>query len=140
MELTKIVAIGIIGVIDYDLSRRIQELRGNFEGMIEDNNLDIYPAVDCKGLLGQDLIDKINSYLDIIKLIIPIILIGYGILDFTKAVFGGEEDMKKAQKSFFKRIGIAVIIFLTPTLINLLLTLANKVWPIIQPSSCGIFE
>lgn len=119
---------------------RIESLRGKFEDLVRDNELNMYPVVDCKGLLGQDLIDKINSYLDIIKIIIPIILIGFGVLDFTKAIFAGEEDMKKAQKSFFQRIVIAIIIFLTPTVVNLLLNLANQVWPIITPNSCGIFE
>lgn len=46
--------------------------------------------------------------------------------------------MKKAQKQFIKRIAIAILIFFVPTILNLLLTLANKVWPIIVPSTCGI--
>lgn len=126
--------------LDSSLSNRVKTLRLNFEKLVEKHKLDIFPVVDCKGLLGQDLIDKINSYLDIIKIIIPIILIGYGVIDFTKAIFSGEDDMRKAQTSFFKRIGIAVIIFITPSIVNLILNLANKVWPIISPNSCGIFE
>lgn len=121
-------------------SQRVSALRTKFEQLVRDNNLDIYPVVDCKGLLGQGLIDKINSYLDVIKIAIPIILIGFGVFDFTKAIFAGEDDMKKAQKSFFKRIFISLLIFLTPTVVNLILTLANKVWPIIVPDSCGIFQ
>ena len=126
--------------LNSEQSKRISTLRDKFAALIEEKELAIYPVVDCKGLLGQDLIDKINSYLDIIKIVIPIILIGFGVMDFTKAIFGGEDDMKKAQKSFFTRIAIAVIIFLTPTIVNLLLNLANQVWPIITPNSCGIFE
>ena len=123
---------------------RISQLRIEFEQMIKNENnklkIEMYPVVDCKGLLGQELIDKINSYLDIIKIAVPILVIGLGVLEFTKALFAGEDDMKKAQQSFLKRIGIAIIIFFTPTLVNLILTLANKVWPIISPNSCGLFE
>ena len=126
--------------LDSDLVKRVNLLRINFEKLIEEHKLNMYPVVDCKGILGQDLIDKINSYLDVIKIVIPIILIGYGIIDFTKAIFGGEDNMKKAQKSFFMRIGISIIIFITPTIVNLILNLANKVWPIISPNSCGLFE
>lgn len=123
-----------------ELAQRVRVLRTNFEKLVNDHNLNMYSVVDCKGILGQGLIDKINGYLDVIKIIIPIILIGYGIFDFTKAIFGGEDDMKKAQKSFFMRIGIAVIIFITPIIVNLILNLANKVWPIISPNACGLFE
>lgn len=121
-------------------TQRAHEIREKFEKFINDNDLNIHTVTDCKGLLGQDLIDKINSYLDIIKIIVPILLIAFGILDFTKAMFAGEEDMKKAQKNFMTRLVIAILIFLTPTFVNFLLQLANKVWPIIEPSSCGIFE
>ena len=126
--------------LDSNLAKRVELLRINFEKLVQEHKLNMYPVVDCKGLLTQSLIDKINSYLNVVKIIIPIILIGYGIIDFTKAIFGGEDDMKKAQKLFFKRIGIAVIIFITPTIVNLLLNLANKVWPIITPNTCGLFE
>lgn len=126
--------------LDTEEAAKVSSLRTKYEDLVKIYDLDIYPAVDCKGILGQDLIDKINSYLDVIKIIIPIILIGFGVLDFTKAIFGGEDDMKKAQNAFFKRICIAVVIFLTPSLVNLLLNLANSVWPIISPNACGIFE
>ena len=126
--------------LNTEQARTIERLRKNFENLVKIEELDIYPIVDCKGLLGQDLIDKINDYLDIIKIAVPIIVIGFGTFDFTKAIFGGEEDMKKAQQAFLKRIAIALIIFITPTIVNLLLKVANTVWPIISPSSCGIFE
>jgi len=115
---------------------RVDYLRGEYELFANERNFSV--ILDCEGLLGQDLINKINSYLDIIKIVVPILLLGLAILDFTKAVFAGADDMKKAQKNFGKRILIAVIIFLTPTLLNFLLNMANKVWPIIEPSTCGI--
>ena len=68
-------------------------------------------------------------------------MIGFGIIDFTKAIFAGDEDkMKKAQKDFIVRLGIAVLFFLVPTIVDLLLGLANKVWYFIEPGSCGIFD
>lgn len=117
----------------------IGEIYDNYKSLVKNYGLDIYPVVDCETLLGDELIAKIKSYTDIIKIAIPIIVIGLGVMDFTRAIFAGEDDMKKAQKQFIKRLGIAVLIFLTPTLLNLLLSLANKVWVIISPDSCGIF-
>lgn len=111
-----------------------------FAALIKENELDIYPIVDCESLLGEDLIEKIKSYTNIIKIAVPIILIGFGIIDFTKAMFSGDEDsMKKSQKNFTRRLVVALLIFLTPTIVELILSLANKVWLTISPDSCGIF-
>ena len=118
---------------------KIDTLLDKFEKLVEREGLDIYPVTSCEGLLGEKLINKINSYLNIIKIAVPIILIGFGIIEFTKAIFSGNEDgMKKVQKQLLKRLAIAMLIFFVPTFLNLLLTLANKVWPIIIPSTCGI--
>lgn len=105
------------------------------------DRLNIKPVVDCETLLGEDLINKINSYLKIIKISVPILLLVYGIMDFVKALFSPEEgEMKKAQQTFMKRLLIAVLIFLVPILVNLLLNLANQVWSTITPGTCGIYE
>ena len=104
-------------------------------------NLGMEVIIDCEDLIGENLRKKIGSYLNIVKIAVPIILIGFGIIEFTKAIFAGDEDkMKKAQKNFLLRIGIAVIFFLTPTIVDFLLGLANKVWNFIEPGSCGIFN
>jgi len=116
----------------------LSDLRGLYEEFTAER--DIYVVVGCKGLLGQDLINKIKSYTNIIKIVVPIILLGFGIVDFAKAVFSGsDDDMKKSQKNFIKRLGIAILIFFVPTIIDLLLAVANKVWGIISPDSCGLF-
>lgn len=128
----------MIKQVDYN---RLVTLKEKFANLIEREELNIYPVTDCKSLIGDELLDKINSYLNIIKIAVPILLIGLGVLDFTKAIFSSdEESMKKAQKIFVKRLAIAIIIFLTPTIVNLILQLANKVWLIISPNSCGLFE
>ena len=67
------------------------------------------------------------------------ILIGFGILDFTKAIFEQDDDkLKKAQKKFLMRILIAVLFFLLPVLVKLLLNIANNVWSFISPNTCDI--
>ena len=99
----------------------------------QDKNSDIN---DCKSLFGDELYDKINEYFGLIRLLIPILLIGYGILDFSKAVFSNEEDMKKIRKKFIMRIVAAVLFFLLPVFLKLILSLANNVWSFINPDTC----
>ena len=65
----------------------------------------------CGGLL--DIVIIIRKVVDIIKILIPIGLILFGLLDLGKAVIAGKEDeMKKAQSSLVKRIIYAVAVFL----------------------------
>ena len=81
---------------------------------------------------------KIGSYLNIVKIAVPIILIGFGIIEFTKAIFAGDEDkMKKAQKNFLLRIGIAVIFFLTPTIVDFYLDLQIRYGTLLNPVHVG---
>lgn len=104
------------------------------------NYYDVYVVIDCKGLLGEDLVNAINSVLNIVKFAIPILLIGFGVIDFTKAIFENDESkMNQAQTLFFKRIGIAVLIFFVPIIVNFILTIANEVWKFISPDTCGLF-
>ena len=97
---------------------------------------------DCKDLLGgensTELIDLLKSIVTIVKVMIPLILITLGSLDFAKAIFSNEDSMKKCQKKFIQRIIIAIVIFLIPSLLKVLLTLANSVWGNISSDFCGI--
>lgn len=95
--------------------------------------------LDCGTLLGDDFIDRLGKYIDVIKIAIPIILIGFGIFDFAKAIFEqDDEKMRKAKKKFFMRIIIALLFFLLPVFVKLLLSIANKAWNFITPNSCSI--
>ena len=94
---------------------------------------------DCLDLFSQDFIDEINSYLLVVRIAVPILLIVMGTLDFAKAIFASSEDeMKKAQQKFIKRVLAAVLVFLIPTLVNFLLEIANGIWNYIDPNTCNI--
>jgi len=49
-------------------------------------------------------------------------------VDFGKAVMASKEDeMKKAQTTFIKRVLISVVIFLVPTIVDIIMYLADIV-------------
>lgn len=59
-----------------------------------------------------------------IQVVVPVLLIIWGMIDFTKAVIGQDDSkMKEAQKVFIKRLIAAAIVFLTVTIVKLLLNL-----------------
>jgi len=58
----------------------------------------------------------------ILQFLIPIGLILFGAMDLGKAVIAGKEDeMKKAQSSFIKRVIYAVVFFLLFTIVSLVM-------------------
>lgn len=54
----------------------------------------------------------VSTIVTVIKIVVPILLIVFGMLDLGKAVMASKEDeIKKGQQTFIKRIIAAVIVF-----------------------------
>ncbi len=93
----------------------------------------------CEELISGELKEKLNFYLNILRIAVPILLIVYGVLDFCKAFLATEEGkMKEAQTRMIRRVLIGIAIFFIPTIINLILNVANQVWPSISGGNCGL--
>jgi len=80
---------------------------------------------DCKAILGTAdytlgwLIKKALFY---IKIAAPILVLILSTIDFVKAVIINDDDtMKKAQKKLIIRLIVAILLFLVPTILELLL-------------------
>ena len=81
----------------------------------------------CEDLISDEIQDIINTCMMWVRILVPIALIVFGVLDFGKAVLASkEDDMKKAQATFTKRLIIGVIIFFIPTVVNIVIYLANE--------------
>ena len=79
-----------------------------------------------------------HGVIPVIQLGIPIILIIIGMIDLGKAVIASKEDeMKKAQSTFVKRVIIGVAFFFIPILMNIIMFLADLVWNGMYPT-CGL--
>ncbi len=62
----------------------------------------------------------------IAKIVVPIIIIVFGCIDFGKAVTSSKDDeIKKAAKSLVIRAVIGIIVFLVPTIIGVVIDLIN---------------
>jgi len=105
----------------------------------ENSNGALDPSdVDCS-LIDGVLIDEINSIMAIIRIAIPIILIGLVTYDFATAVFAGADDkVKKAKDKAIKRVIIAILIFFVPTFVNVIFNIANDVWEDVNYEICGM--
>lgn len=73
-----------------------------------------------------NIIKFINSLLDIVYFIVPMLAIVMITIDFAKSVVsGGEEQMKKNISIVIKRIVALIILFVIPNIINLVINIAN---------------
>lgn len=80
----------------------------------------------CKSNAGKQIFSFLGQLVDIIMIVVPIILIIMGTIDFVKAVIAQKTDeMKKAQNTFIKRVIIAVIIFFVPAIVTFLISIIN---------------
>lgn len=82
---------------------------------------------DCQTIFGQ-LLEFLDKYVSgPIYFLTPIVLVILTTIDFAKAVFADEKDgMKKAQENFVKRAVAALLIFLAPMVVNILLSLLDN--------------
>lgn len=94
-------------------------------------------TIDCtllgpkKGEPGYEegLRSLVDDALGYVRIIVPTIIILLGTVDFSKAVIASkEEEMKKAQTTFVKRLIVGIVVFFVPVIVNIVMDLADIVW------------
>lgn len=76
----------------------------------------------CQGL--EPLVRIIKKLLNYVAIIIPIGLMLFGIIDLGKAVIASDDkEVKAAQTRLIKRVIYAVVIFLIPSLVTLIMNI-----------------
>ena len=79
-------------------------------------------AISCTSEM-QTILGLVNTFLNIIRLVIPIILIVLAVMDVAKVVTNSNLDdkvKKEAMNKLTTRVIYAVVIFLIPTIVKLL--------------------
>lgn len=81
----------------------------------------------------------IKQALNVVSILVVVLLIVLGTIDFGKAVIASKEDeIKKAQGAFIKRIIVGVLIFLVPTIVTGLMKITDDIWNEKEYKSCTI--
>lgn len=93
--------------------------------------LDLFNVLDvCENVIGEHgipgtLADIIHYIYLGIQIIVPILLIIFGMIDLAKAITAQkEEEIKKAQSGFLKKLVLAVIVFLVFTIVQFIFQFA----------------
>ena len=73
--------------------------------------------------IDEKIVDVVHVVILGIQIVVPIVLIIFGMLDLAKAVMGQKEDeIKKGQQTFIKRIIAAAIVFFVVTIVKMVLS------------------
>lgn len=82
--------------------------------------------LECSGIFSGKLGTILKQILNIVKFLVPILIIGLSIVDFVKALAAQSQDeIKKASQKLVKRLIIGIVIFVLPTLLEFLLKQAG---------------
>lgn len=78
-------------------------------------------------LLDVDLVNFIHNIIVLLKIAVPVILVILGMFDFAKGVMSSKEDeIKKGQQTFIKRLIAAALVFFVVTIVQLVMGLVSK--------------
>lgn len=98
-------------------------------------------ATGCDGLLTPGAYELLQGALDVIRIIVPILLILLGSIDLGTAVVSDDKDsLKKASSKLIKRCIAAVAIFFIPLIVNVLIDMVESSAgiTIVDDPMCGI--
>ncbi len=119
-----------------NVSETIDESLGKDDGIKDASRPDMSLGIsnsddaDCNSIFNNKFGEILQNILDLIKFSIPIIVIALSVIDYMKALLAQNQDeMKKANQRFVKRLIIGVAIFVLPVILEFLMNIANSQCP-----------
>ena len=96
------------------------------------------PLSFCADNAGYKLFGLAGVLINIIKILVPIILVVMGSIDLTKAVVAQKDDeIKKGYQTLLKRLIYGVAIFFVPAIVDVALNLTGVYNDPENDASCG---
>lgn len=81
-------------------------------------------AISSTVIIDEKIPNVVGTAILIIKIVVPILLVVFGMIDLVKGVVAQKEDeIKKGQQIFIKRLISGVIVFFVFTIVQLLISL-----------------
>lgn len=84
----------------------------------------------CENSISGAIIDEkipniVSTIVTVIKIVVPVLLVVFGMIDLMKGVVAGKEDeIKKGQQLFIKRLISGALVFFVFIIVQLIISLA----------------
>lgn len=100
----------------------------------------IFPTDNC-GILGPQTVELIKQAINLIRYLVPVVLVIYGMLDFVSILFSGQEKVfREAWAKFVKRLIVGIVFLFIPSIISFILDLSGLLFDYnVDEVFCGIF-
>ena len=86
---------------------------------------DSYTSSYCNGL--KSTLRIVGEIVNVIKIVVPIIIIGLASFDLFKIITSGKDDsMSKALKTIITRVIVGILIFFIPSILEFGFTLVDE--------------
>ena len=84
----------------------------------------VYADVTCAGVtIDQKIPDVVHTIILLIQIVVPILLVIFGMMDLMKGVMAQKEDeIKKGLQTFIKRLIVAAIVFFVIAIVKMLIS------------------
>ena len=88
----------------------------------------VYADITCKKIEIDDKIPKtVSLIVFFLQVAVPVLLVIFGSIDLVKAVTSGKEDeIKKAQTVFIRRLITGLLVFFVVVVVKLIFNFANS--------------
>ena len=92
------------------------------------NTVNAANIYSCANSLGDAMIDEkipniVSTIVTVIKIVVPVLLVIFGMLDLAKGLIAQKEDeIKKGQQLFIKRLISGALVFFVFTLVQLIIS------------------
>ena len=84
----------------------------------------VYADVTCAGVtIDQKIPDVVHTVILLIQIVVPVLLVVFGMMDLMKGVMAQKEDeIKKGQQTFIKRLIAAAIVFFVIAIVKMVVS------------------
>ncbi len=81
-------------------------------------------AISSTVLIDEKIPNTVSTIVNIIKVVVPILLVIFGMIDLFKGITAQKEDeLKKGQQMFIKRLVAGIIVFFVFSIVQMLTSL-----------------
>lgn len=107
--------------LDFNNNNKIT-LSNNNQFLVAETNVDYENICNNEGI--STVFTVLGYFVQIVRWLVPIVIIFLGIIDFSKAVISSDEkSTKNALNSLFRRLIIGILIFVLPNIIMAILNI-----------------
>lgn len=87
----------------------------------------VYADITCAGVaIDNKIPNTVHTIVLIIQIVVPILLVVFGMMDLMKGVMAQKEDeIKKGQQTFIKRLIAAAIVFFVIAIVKMVVSFVS---------------